>query len=499
MHHPSYRALAFVLLTALVTPLAGEEQHSETVSERILSAITRSSSLEPSLRTLCDEIGPRLPGSPGMKRAVEWSVDAFRKAGADSVRTEPFEIPASWQEGATRIEVTYPVRFSVRGAASAWTPPTRRGGLRAEVLDGGSGAEGFIRRLGRKAKDKILLVRSDAVRTFLDLGNEQRDTTIALREAAEVGAAAVLFMSTRPHGLLYRHVNIVDGRLDVMPTALIAREEAQRVIRLLESNETVRMHIRLPNKTGGPFKDRNVVADVLGRETPDELVIVGAHLDSWDLGTGCLDNGANVVLLLETARALASARPRPSRTVRFILFSGEELGLLGSRAYAQTHRDELDSVSAVVVHDMGTGNIKGYSLGGRRDIQTGLMQAMEPVAGRGANAHSFDAFFGSDHFDFLLQGVPTLIAIQDTTDFVPVYHSSADTFDKVSLYGLRRQTGTAAVTIYNLADSPEPLGKRLTRREIEELLDETDLDKQMKFLGLWEEWAQGLRGRRRPQ
>ena len=154
MHNPSYRALALALLTALVTPLAGEEQHSETVSERILSAITRSSSLEPSLRTLCDEIGPRLPGSPGMKRAVEWSVDAFRKAGADSVRTEAFEIPASWQEGDTRIEVTYPIRFSVRGAASAWTPPTRRGGLRAEVLDGGTGAEGFIRRLeaGQKAR-----------------------------------------------------------------------------------------------------------------------------------------------------------------------------------------------------------------------------------------------------------------------------------------------------------------------------------------------------------
>ncbi len=497
MHHRSYRALA--LLTALVAPLAGQDRLSETVSQHILSAISRSSSLEPNLRTLCDEIGPRLPGTPGMKRAVEWSVTAFRKAGADSVRTEAFEIPASWQEGDTRIEVTSPVRFSVRGAASAWTPATRRGGLRTDVLDGGTGAEGFIRRLGRKAKGKILLVRSDVVRTFLDLANEQRDTTIALREASEVGAAAVLFMSTRPHGLLYRHVNVVDGRLDIMPTALIAREEAQRVIRLLESNKTVQMHIRLPNKTGGPFKAHNVVAEVPGREKPDEVVIVGAHLDSWDLGTGCLDNGANVVLLLETARALASARRRPRRTVRFILFSGEEQGLLGSRAYTQAHRGELDSVTAVVVHDMGTGSIKGYSLGGRRDIKTGLMQAMEPVAGRGANAHSFDAFFGSDHFDFLLQGVPTLIAIQDTTDFVPVYHSSADTFDKVSLYGLRRQTGTAAVTIYNLADRPEPLGKRLTRPEIEELLDETDLDKQMKFLGLWEEWVQGLRGRRRPQ
>jgi Zn-dependent M28 family amino/carboxypeptidase len=120
---------------------------------------------------------------------------------------------------------------------------------------------------------------------------------------------------------------------------------------------------------------------------------------------------------------------------------------------------------------------------------------MEPVAARGANAHSFEAFFGSDHFDFLLEGVPTLIAIQDTTDYVPVYHSSADTFDKVSLYDLRRQTGTAAVTIYNLADRTEPLGKRLTRPEVEKLLKETDLDEQMKFLGLWEEWEQGLRGR----
>ena len=491
----SRKCLAALFLLAGIAPLAGQVSPSPAPADRILAEISRSEFLEQNLQTLCDEIGARLPGTPSMRRAVDWASDAFRAAGVDAVHTEPFEIPQSWQEGDTRIEVVAPSRFEVRGVSSAWVPATPRGGIRAEVLDGGSGTQGYIRRLGRKARGKILLIRSDTVRTFLDLANEQRDTTVALREADEVGAAAVLFISTRPNGLLYRHVNVVDGRLDVMPTALVAREDGQRILRLIEAGKTVRMRLDLPNKTGGPIKARNVIAEIRGKGRPAEIIIAGAHLDSWDLGTGCLDNGANVALLLETARTLAAIEEPPLRTIRFILFSGEEQGLIGSKAYVQAHRDELDAISAVVVHDMGVGTITGYSLGGRHDIESGLTEAMASVAGRGANAHSFEAFFGSDHFDFLLEGVPTLIAIQDTTDYVPAYHSSADTYDKVSLYDLRRQTGTAAVTIYNLANRPERLGKRLNRGELETLLEETDLDDQMQFLDLWEEWEKGARGR----
>ncbi len=469
-------------------------------ADALLGRVSESHSLKQNLGVLCDEIGPRMPGTPGMERAVDWAVEAFRSAGVDEVHTEAFKIPNSWREGKTRIEVTSPSRFPVKGVSSAWVPATRGGGLHAEVLDGGSGSRGYIRRIGKHARGKILLVRSDSVKTFLDLANEQRDTTIALREAAEVKAAAVLFMSTRPNGLLYRHVNVVDGRLDLMPTALIAREDAERILRLLDAGKRVQMRLALPNKTGGPLETHNVIAEVRGaqapeEDAPEEIVIVGAHLDSWDLGTGCLDNGANVALVIELARLFASAEQKPRRTVRFILFSGEEQGLLGSKAYVQGHRDELDSVVAVIVHDMGVGKIKGYSLGGRRDIENGLVEAMEPVSGRGANAHSADAFFGSDHFDFLLEGVPTLIAIQETSEYVPVYHSSADTYDKVRLYDLRSQVGIAAVTVFNIADRAERLGKRLSRKELDELVADTELDDQMKFLGLWEEWETGRRGR----
>jgi Zn-dependent M28 family amino/carboxypeptidase len=168
---------------------------------------------------------------------------------------------------------------------------------------------------------------------------------------------------------------------------------------------------------------------------------------------------------------------------------------LGSQAYVRAHRSELDSIAAVVIHDMGVGKIVGYSLGGRRDIEKGLVQAMEPVAGRGANAHSYDAFFGTDHFDFLLEGVPALVAVQDTSEYVPVYHSSADTLDKVNVSAVRDEAGIAAATVFNIADSAERLGKRLNRDQLDHLLEETRLDDQMKFLGLWEAWERGLRGR----
>ncbi len=497
MHLRSQFLLALVVSAYLFPVRAADSsvRHTGADSQALLEQVARSPFLERNLRSLCDEVGSRMPGTPGMEKAVDWAVQAFREAGVDEVHTESFSIPQSWQEGETRIEVLSPTQFTVTGASSAWVPATPRGGVRAQVLDGGSGSPGQISRLGEAARGKILLVGSDAATTFWDLADEQRDSTIALREAVKAGAAAVLFTATRPNKLLYRHVNTLDGHLDAIPTALVAREDGLRIQRLLASGKKVEMHLALPNKAGGPIRSRNVVAEIRGSEQPAEIVIAGAHLDSWDMGTGCLDNAVNVSLVIELARSMRTLPRRARRTIRFILFGGEEQGLLGSRAYVRDHRAELDSVTAVVIHDMGVGKIRGYSLGGRRDIEDKLVAAMDPVAGRGANAHSYDAFFGSDHFDFLLEGIPTLIAMQDTVNYVPYYHSAADTYEKVDLNGLRDAAGIAAVTVFNIADLPDRLGERLDRRQLEELMVRTDLDDQLKFLGLWEEWKEGRRGR----
>src|ERR1041384_2673007 len=244
----------------------------------------------------------------------------------------------------------------------------------------------------------------------------------------------------------------------------------------------------MPNKTGAPLEQQNVVGEIRGYEKPDETVILGAHLDSWDLGTGCLDNGCNAALVIEAARAIQALNARPKRTVRFILVNAEEEGLLGSRAYVEHHRSELDQIVAVIVHDMGSGRVSGYSLGGRRELEGGLQQIMTPVDFLGANNHTTDAFFGTDHFDFQLEGIPTLVANQDTTDYVASYHAQSDDFDKVDLRELKNQTTVAAVTAYDIADRPDRFGRRQTRAEVERLMHDTRLDDQLKFLGLWSEW-----------
>ena len=482
----------------IVAAFAGASDFPDlTASRKLQAQIADSPSIEENLRVVCDELGGRIAGSSAMKRAVEWAVDAFRQAGVDDVHAETFSMPSAWREGAVRLEVTAPIAFPVRGVSSAWSPATPPGGIDADVIDGGSGTTGRIIRMKKKARGKILLIRSNAVATFQDLANEQRDATIAMREAARVGAAAVLFTSTRPNGLLYRHINVIDGRLDPIPSALISREEGLRILRLLEAGREVRMRVSLPNETGGPFEQHNVVAEIRGREKPEEVVILGGHLDSWDLGTGCLDNGCNVALIIEVARAVAGAKLRPRRTLRFVLFGGEEQGLFGSLGYVRSHREELDSIVAVVIHDMGVGKIKGYSYNGRHELEKGLREAMAPLNDRAGDDHGSAAFLGTDHFDFLLEGIPALVAMQETKDYVSVYHSSADTLDKVNVRELKDRAAIAAVTVYNIADRPKRLGRRLSRDEVQFLLEDTGLDDQMKFLELWEDWDQGRRGRAR--
>lgn len=467
----------------------------QTSAAQLLDAIDQSKSIDPTLRFVCDELGPRPAGTPAMQRAVDWSVEAFREAGVDDVHREEFTIPTLWHEGATEVEVTAPVAFPVQAAATAWTPATRRRGIEAEVLDGGQ-RPGDIERLGERARGNIILVRLDQVQSFYDLGVEQRDAILALREAVEVGAAAMLLVSTRPDRLLYRHVHSVNGEIDPIPSALVTREDGLRIGRLLEAGHTVRARLRLPNRIETNVRDANVVAEIRGTEKPEEIVLLGAHFDSWDMGTGCLDNGVNVTLVIEVARAMMRAGVRARRTIRFVLFSGEEAGLIGSWAYVRRHRDELDRYVAVIVHDMGLGEIEGYALNGRAKLEEPLRAALEPL-GRGApQRHTADAFFGSDHFDFLLEGVPALVAMQDTSDYVRPYHSAADTYNRVTPGALRQRIRTAAMAAFGIADLPERFGPRLDREQVASLLDRTQLDEQMKFLGFFEQWENGSRGRR---
>jgi len=314
-----------------------------------------------------------------------------------------------------------------------------------------------------------------------------------MERAVRYGAAGLLIIGARQHSLLYRHIATFDGALTPWPMAILARDDGLRLARLAGAGET-RVMIDLGVRIGPPFEARNVVAEIPGTDDSGEIVLAGAHIDSWGLGTGALDNGGNCVMLLDLARQIMALGESPRRTIRIVLFSGEEQGLFGSLGYARAHRAELDRMVAAVVFDTGSGRITGFSLGGRKELRPLVKEALWPVQGYDANGHSADAFLGTDNFDFLLEGVPNLVATQAPANYMEHYHASSDTFDKVDLREMQINGAIAASLIWGLANSPDRVGRQ-TRAEIEKLLKRTGVIEQMRTFGLLEQWKQGSRGR----
>ena len=465
------------------------------VTAKILPLIFGPSPMQENLRRLTDEIGGRVTGSPAMDRAVQWATSAFRAAGVD-VHTEKYQLPLIWSEGDTRLELLGEIKFPLRTVSLGWSPATPPSGIEANVEDIAYGTPQDFTAAAAHLKGAILLVHTDLGTTWADLFNEYFRPPDIIERAIKAGAAAILWEGARERLLLYRHTNTGDGQLEKIPQAIVAREDALRLSRtVLAYPGKIRARFSMPNKIGPPVDQENVVAEIPGYEKPDESAILGAHLDSWDLGTGALDNGCNAALVIEAARVLKAAGLRPRRTIRFILFSGEEEGLLGSWAYVRTHRAELDKIRAVIIFDSGIGRVTGYSLGGRADTAPAVREVLKPLDSWDVNRHTTDAQTGTDHFDFLIEGLPTLVANQDEANYLPNYHAASDTLDKVDIRELKLNTTIAALTAWGLADRPAPLGKRLSRAELETLMKDSGLDQEMKSMGFWNDWQNGTRGR----
>jgi carboxypeptidase Q len=481
------------VMSALLCLLSLTAALGQDAPDRVIAEALKPSPLEATLERLTDQIGGRVPGTPAMEQAVDWGVQAFKAAGADSVHTESFMIPVSWAEGATQMSVIAPEKFNVRVVSLAWAPA-----LAAQhhvpVIDVGAATPEDFARAGNFS-GAILLVHSDEMKTWEDLFAEYLRAPGIIDQAVRGKALAIAFQSTRPHDLLYRHTNSLAGEIDRLPMVLLAREDASRMARLIASGQKLYVDLAIPNHIGGPIESANVIAELRGSERPDEFVVLGAHLDSWELGTGALDNGCNAALVIDALRAIKASGQRSRRSIRFMLFSGEEEGMLGSHAYVIAHRNELDKAAGVVVFDSGTGKVTGFSLGGRKDVIPAAAKLVAPLAQFDATTLTTSAEWGTDHFDFMLEGVPTFVAEQQEANYLINYHAFSDTFDKVDMDQLKKNVAEAAGLAFGIADDPDRIGPRLTHAQIEQTMHGTHLDELMKTFGMWDAWQQGKVGR----
>ena len=459
---------------------------------RLASRAEASSAMLDDTRELCDTIGGRPTGSAACDRAVDWAAKKFRDAGIEKVSVESFSVERLWLPGTAEASATAPENFTLRIAAAPMSPSTK-GAIEGKIVDVGDGsAEAFEKATG-SLKGAIALVRSNEMKSFDDLFAEYMKNPGLVEASRKYGIAALLLESTRPRGVLYRHPISLTLDLAPVPTAVISREHAERLARLAQRGD-VRVRLSIANKIGGPYQSRNVIAEIPGREKPEEIVLFGAHLDSWDMGTGAQDNGVNSAMVIDTARSFVQLGITPRRTVRFALFTGEEQGMLGSEAYVAQHKAELDNHVAAVVFDIGSGHTSGFYLNGRDELRKPINRALDAVAGLDATEHVTDAIDGTDNLDFALSGVPNLVAIQDPRPYLPDYHAESDTFDRVDAKEAQRNEAIAAVVVLGIADAKDRPAKRQSRAEVEKLVTDTKLDEQMKLFGQWDDFKSGKRG-----
>src|SRR5712675_857710 len=466
---------------------AEEKSPFAAADAQILSEIREHSDAAANLEYLSDSIGARLTGSPQLKQANDWTRDMFAKYGAVNARLEGWTMERSWARGTASARMVSPAEHPLTIAAAGWSPSTPGAITGAVVYFDAKEKKDFAKFHG-KLKGAIVIYQEPASlsppkpedpKALLSRPMQQPPARIGeppvedpyeafLRAAKErtefwkqEGVAAVLRDSNKPHGLL-NMTDISLGRYDIgsIPTAFITGEGYRMIFRMLQRHLPVQVEMEMTNTIGDAVQVYNTVADLRGSEKPDEMVILGAHLDSWDLGTGSTDNGTGSMAVLEAARTLAKLNLKPKRTIRFVLFTGEEEGLVGSKRYVEAHKNDLEKISAVLVHDTGTGRVLTLGLHDNYQDREIVDQVLAPLKELKLLEPSMMRSFGTDHASFDDAGVPGFFCIQSMAEYSKTHHSQSDTFDKAWRDDLNQGAQVLAAWAYNTAQLPSMLTRR---------------------------------------
>lgn len=482
-------SLGLALLLAGLTLLgrqppraADDPQLARLVGE----VLTRGTTVE-NLRTLTDTIGGRVSGSTAYDRAVSFALDRFAAYGYANARRDPFELPTSWLRGSERLGIVAPADEDIPVAQFGWTAPTPPGGLAAPIVDVGGGTEAEFGRAASRLSGAIALVHLDQLKgASVDAILAQAMSLPPMSDRARAAhAAALLVSSPRPENVLYVEP-LTFGTIGPLPAGTIGHDQAARLQRTIAAGTPVKARLVLEGRVGPSVTSSNVVAELAGTAGPNgEIILIGAHLDSWDLGQGADDNGVNAMSVIEVARAFAAVQAHPSRTIRFVLFGGEEQGLFGSLGYVRAHRADLPRFGAVVIMDAGSGRTISFNLGARPDLVDSYRRVLAPVAGLGALGFTTDPFFGSDNFYFMLEGVPALFANQEMAQYVRHYHAATDTFDRIDAREALINSALFAEVTYALASAPGSLGTHATRETMLKALQDARVDHMLRIFGAW--------------
>ena len=420
------------------------------VAARLIEAAQADAFAHRRLAELCDTFGARPAGTARLESAIDWILAQMKQDGLTRVHGEEVTVPC-WVRGPESLELLAPRSLPLRVLGLGGTVATPPEGITAEVLVVRDFEE--LHRRAADARGKIVCFTLP----FTEYGSTVVIRTRGAIEAARVGAVASLVRSITPFSMQTPHTGMMQydesAAVPRIPHAAITAEDAGFLQRLQDRGQAIRVRLMLRPESRPDAVSRNVVAEVPGRELPEEVVLVGGHVDSWDVGQGAMDDGGGCLAAWEAARLMLKLNLRPRRTVRVVLWTGEEIGLIGAKAYRKQHSAELDRHVLGIESDRGTFAPQGFAFTGSERAQPwmkGIGRLLEPIqAGQITVGNG-----GMDVMQLVEGGVPVMDLVVERTRYFWFHHTDADTVDKVDPKELSRCAASLAVMAYVIADLP---------------------------------------------
>jgi len=444
--------LALLPISAAADSMSAWLEAYRAPAARLIAEATRDNFAWERLADLTDTIGPRLSGSPQLDRAIAWAVAELKRDGLDNVHTEKVMVP-KWVRGHENAEIIGPSLRPLAMLGLGGSVPTPPDGIEAPVVV----VHGFeeLEAHASRIRGRIVLLNV----AFTSYGETVRYRQRGASRAARHGAVAVLVRSIGPDGLRLPHTGAVEYEAGAphIPAAAISSEDADTLDRLTTRGTQVVVRLRMEGHFEPDAESANVVAEIRGRERPNEIVVVSAHLDSWDVGAGATDDGGGCIVSWEALRVMKKLNLRPRRTVRLVLWTNEENGGRGGLAYRDRHRGELASHVAMIESDNGVFRPTGFGFSGSEAAR----QTVIAIASLLSDHPASSIVAGGDGADITpsvqAAHIPGLSLEVDSSTYFSIHHTQADTVDKIDPAEMAKCAAAMTVMAYVLADMPEPL------------------------------------------
>lgn len=450
------RGVVPLFAAALLAPAARAQEPLDVryrdAANRLIQAALSDSSAYDRLALMVDRFGPRLSGSQALESTIDWALAEMRSDGLQNVRGEAVMVP-HWVRGQESASLVLPRQLPLHMVGLGGSVATPQGGITADVLVVGGAEE--LQAHAAEARGKIIVFDVPFTTYGETVGWRSRGAQLAAR----VGGVASLIRSVSSFSMQNPHTGAMrygDTTVARVPAAAVSVEDVMMLHRMQNRGEHLRVHLEMGAQMLPDAPSRNVVAEIVGRERPDEVVVISGHLDSWDVGTGAMDDGGGAVAAWQAVRLMQRLNLHPRRTVRVILWTNEENGTRGGLGYRDAHRAQLDRHQLVIESDNGVFRPNGFRFQGSDAALATMRQIarlLEPIQATKMDKGDGEADVGP----MIALGVPGLGLDVDGTRYFWYHHSSADTIDKLDPAEMNRCIAAMAVVAYVAADMPETL------------------------------------------